>query len=149
MFVHPVLAVATAASVEPRCLLHEHTSYYLASAADGRLGRVVGLVFALDDLEAERPGLSRAGPRVACPEQRVQGARHRLLRPTSVVLDAVFVTAWAFLAGSDRAYFERQVAKARAELDVDGFAAGWAAGATRSLEEAIAEALGELTDVVR
>ncbi len=78
---------------------------------------------------------------------RLYAAADRLLRPTSVVLDAVFVTAWAFLAGSDRAYFEQQVAQARGALDADRFAAGWAVGATRSLEEAIAEALGELTDV--
>jgi predicted ATPase len=43
--------------------------------------------------------------------------------------------------GTDRAAFDRQIATARAGLDPDAFAAGWAAGETLPPEQAVADAL--------
>jgi predicted ATPase/DNA-binding SARP family transcriptional activator len=51
----------------------------------------------------------------------------------------------ASLSPSERVVYQRSIAAARAQLEDATFAAAWAAGQAMTLEQAIAEALGELT----
>ena len=54
-----------------------------------------------------------------------------------------FPTACVLIDGSHRAWFDRLLAKARTGLDVQAFNAGWIVGTVMTLEDAIAEAVGE------
>ena len=67
----------------------------------------------------------------------------RLLSAADTLLDSIGLSlaAWP----ETRADFDRYVAAARAQLDEATFAAAWAAGQALTLDQAIAEALGELT----
>jgi tetratricopeptide (TPR) repeat protein len=102
-------------------------------------GNWLGIVRALAGLAGVAAAQGQAGR-----AGRLFAVVHAAFPKSGMLFGAMFFpTACVLIDGSHRAWFDHLLAKARTDLDMQAFNAGWSVGTVMALEDAIAEAVGE------